>query len=153
MFESRSRWKLFPDFFVENGNPHAVLLMNGHVREGAGQFPGKAILAHAGSPVRHGPRSIHQQVDSQVALLLVLPDVEPFVPGVHAPVEVPKVVARNVLTVVGKLDTESFQRTPMRPRQRPLDRKPRAEGQIAQTHNLQGVKQSVDPVIHGQYHT
>src|SRR6185503_18435060 len=92
----------------ESRDSHAVESAQCNIANGSGDLPGKIKLA--GLAERHRFARVEENADRQLALFLVKLKEQSFEPAVEIPVQVTKIVAGNVVSVIRELN-----RLPARP--------------------------------------
>jgi hypothetical protein len=131
------------DTVVEGDQAGRVALPVHQKRERRRQHRSVFELAHrSATSIRHRGADVQQHVTLEVGFFFVLLDVVPIAPGVDLPVEGGQVVAGQILTVLGELDTEAFVGAAMKTGKKPLDDRPRLQLHRSQLGNDSGIQES-----------
>ena len=88
---------------------------------------------------RHRAAAIHEQAAAQIRLVLEFLDVIPTGLAECAPVNVPNLVARIILSMLDKLDAGTLPRTAVTAHDRAFHQLPRNQLQTAKLHQLQRI--------------
>src|ERR1043166_3830001 len=126
--------QVIADLLVKREQADGVALLVQKVAEGGGEGVGVFGLGPSQRAERHRPAVVDQQMTAQVGLILELLDVIAVRAGVEAPIKITRVIARGVLTVLGKLDGETVIRTAMESVPEAFDDDPGTEFEVLDGH-------------------
>src|SRR5215510_6460441 len=90
------------NLFVEREQSDRVALQVKKVRQRGGERGGVFTLGVTGRPVRHRTAEIGEQVTPQIGFVLELLDEVTIAPGVHAPIQITRVVVGRVLAILAE---------------------------------------------------
>jgi len=118
---ARTPRELGSDLLVKDRQSDRVLLAETQVSHASSDRRSVIELVERSTTIGHASRGVDEQGATQVGVFLVLLDDQLVLPAPDLPVDVAKVVARDVLTVLDKLDGLTKVRTAMHAREKPLD--------------------------------
>ena len=115
---------LMTRFVVESDQSDTILLAQHQVSERRGKLLGVVVFAETSgaiAAVAHRTAAIDQQSATEIRFLFVLANVKPVTLGERLPVDIPRLVAGNVGTVLLELDAEALMWRAMSTAAKPLD--------------------------------
>jgi len=115
------------DLLIKDRQPHRVLLTQTHVGHASGNRRCIIKFIERSASIGHAGRGIDKQCASKVRVLLILLDIEFVLASPYFPIDVPKVISRNVLSVLHKLNALTEIRTAVHAREKSLDHIPSPE--------------------------
>ena len=125
----RTGFERFVDLVAERDHPNRVLLLLHQIaKAGSGRAsviefaPTSFTVFPVGLfPVPHRFAAVDQQMATEIGFLFILFNVQPVCFGPNFPINVTQIIARSVLTVGGKFDSEPVVGTTMLPRDKSFD--------------------------------
>ncbi len=90
------------DFLIENGQSDGILLAQCQEREASEQGGRVVEFIERTSPVRHALGGVEQQRAPEAGVLFVLLDVEFVLAAPYLPIDMPQVIARDILSVLNE---------------------------------------------------
>ena len=128
----RAGGNALPDLRVEEDEAGAVVLPLEEVGDRCGERAAVLVLAEEpasrrASRVTHGLGTVEEDVPPQVRLLLEALEDDPVGAAEHLPVDVPRVIARDVGPVLAELHGLAVVGAPVHARDDPLDDHPGAQ--------------------------
>ena len=100
-------WKIIPNALIKTQQTDGVTLLEEKVGEGGGQCVRIIGFGPIAGAEGHRATLIDQQVATQIGFIFKLLDVIAVAAGVHAPVDIARVIAGYVLAVLRELDREA----------------------------------------------
>ena len=134
------------DFLVERRQPHGIALMQHQKRQrgrrtlGVREFRKRRVRPL----VLHALARIEQQVQNEIGFDLELLEVEAVGLAEHLPIDVPQVVARRVLAMLGKLVRKALVRAAVQAGDVAFDDPPGAQLQALQPRERLRVEERAD---------